>query len=239
MTAACTHLCAMGTRHMRHTARSRPSSGCALDQIIVRPFVSRTVQPKKPKSQPPRRKMTTRGSRSRQVTAEPPPDWLPCVRNTPIACRESVTRFAQSQRHRNWYMALVCAMDEHEPQNSIQSTMLFKLYFFVRDYLPRGLSSDLAHIEGNKVMGQLLSHSERKASRHKLTKTANTAFQDLETWMGTHATWRSALAEARKIPKTQSKQSTGSNVSIDNTGKAPGLHSPEGNARVPQEGFPS
>lgn len=69
-------------------------------------------------------------------------------------------------------------------------------------------------------MEQLLCHKpETTASRHKVTRHAETVFLELEDWMRDCLHWKEALQrakEARRVPKKRTSW------------KAPGLHSPAG-----------
>lgn len=123
-----------------------------------------------------------------------------------------------AHKHRDWFLALASAM---EPINAAQSSFFAKFYLFLRDFLPRGLTGRFAHIHGNDVMRYICSSSEVTRSRHKATKAANAAFEDLAKWMGTAKTWQEALEKAKTAPETQK-------VHKRRFGKAPGLHSPDG-----------
>lgn len=214
------------------------SSSATKSSIKVAPSdgPTRRLRSQKTPDEPERRlrsrktpEMSIRSARSRQGTAEASLDWLPYARESPLAAREAHARFAQSQKHRDWFMALVCAMEDL-PENNGQSKMLFKMYVFMRDFFPQGLAGGLGHVRGSGVMGQLLCHNSSTASKHRVTKAAHAAFEELEKWMAGFEDWRAALAAAKDSHHHQSQKRAGSSRSAPpkDAWKTPGLHSAEG-----------
>lgn len=180
--------------------------------------------------------MTTMATRHEESPAQQPSrgnDWLPYTRAPTLSTKALSTRFIQTHKHRDWFLALAWAI-EQEKGDSTQSKLLSKVYVFLRDFIPRGLGphGDFAHIRGNDLMEQLLCHGETTSSRHKIGRHAEMAFADLEKWMGQHATWRDALKEA----KVEFGKQRGVKKKLP--WKAPGLHSPagrnQGHRRPPQ-----
>jgi hypothetical protein len=96
-------------------------------------------------------------------------------------------------------------------KDEMQCKMFIKLYAFLREFMPRGLSDEFAHIEGNDVAQYLLCQkNEFAVSRHKFTLRALTAFDELHEWM-TGKNWKDAI----KVKNNGTKAA-----------KAPGLYSP-------------
>lgn len=153
-----------------------------------------------------------------------PQDWLPNKQpNSTLA--NKVRRGANIEAHRrcDWFLSYAAIM---EKKDSAQSTMFTKLYLFLHDFIPRGLVNGLSHIHGNSVMDQLLSHpTEKFPSRHKVTKSAEAAFTELERWMGKCATWQEALKKAKDKALADRSRSQ---KKKQQAGRAPGLHSPAG-----------
>lgn len=98
--------------------------------------------------------------------------------------------------------------------------MVAKLYLFLRDFVPQGLTGRFAHVKGAKLMNQLLYHPpESTMSRHRVTKHAEAVFTKLQEWMGACKTWQVALKRAQGEKSRWKRKSSG---------LAPGLHSPKG-----------
>lgn len=148
-------------------------------------------------------------------------DWLPLVRQpTSLGSKVLHQSDLEENQHRDWYFSFAVALFSEDP---LQSRMLAKAYLFLRDFVPQGLTGRFSHIGGGDVMDQLLCHKpETTASRHRVTKSADSAFNKLGLWMGTHKSWQSALRRAKKDADAE-KRSTGKKRL---GGKAPGLHSP-------------
>lgn len=140
-------------------------------------------------------------------------EWLPLAREEPLTKHMSMNLIKQ-EKHRDWFMNLAWAVTERGDQT--QGRMLAKTFLFLRDFRPRGLVADLAHIHGNEVMEHLLSNKEHAISRHKLTRDANDAFAELDEWMKKGNDWKEALRNA-KAESPGNKRSAG---------RAPGLCSP-------------
>ncbi|KAI3392396.1 hypothetical protein diail_5747 [Diaporthe ilicicola] len=155
---------------------------------------------------------------SSKARMTPPPDWLPPARPHRIFKATKVLRRGNlhAHTHRDWFLALVSVM---ESKDQIQSKMVAKLYLFLRDFIPHGLTGRFSHIQGNDVMNQLLCHfNESTMSRHKVTKYAESVFTELEQWMGSNQNWQEALRQAKADFE---KRRTGKKRA---GGKAPGLH---------------
>jgi hypothetical protein len=119
-------------------------------------------------------------------------DWLPSQGAPTLTTKNLHTQYIKDNRQSDWFLCLAWAIDEYK-EDLVQSRMLCELYAFMLDYIPGGLAGDFAHIRGGDVMDQLLSHNETTASRHRVTRQAETVFAELEKWMRGHKTWRDAL----------------------------------------------
>lgn len=171
-----------------------------------------------------RRTHSPSGSVATRSTAGPPrlaEDWLPLVRpQTTLGGKVLHQADLEENQHRDWFFAFAVAMFETDP---LQGRMVAKFYLFLRDFIPQGLIGGFSHIKGSEVMDQLLSHPPESAmSRHKVTKAADTAFNKLGTWMGTHKNWQTALRTAKKDAEGEKRGSGKKKLG----GKAPGLQSP-------------
>lgn len=158
--------------------------------------------------------------RSSQMSS-PAPDWLPHRRPRNTATTKILRRGAlESHKHRDWFLTLA---SDIEARDMVQGRMLAKFYLFLRDFIPKGLTGPFSHIRGRDVMNQLLCHAETTASRHRVTRSAESGFTELEHWMKKYKTWQEALsgakAEAEKARTSRKKHTDG---------KAPGLQSPTG-----------
>lgn len=151
-------------------------------------------------------------------------DWLPYAAKPTLQPKAHYSKVVKALKHRDWFIAFIWAIETSNKDNGIQSKLLFKLYFFLRDFIPQGLSGKFGHIKGDQVMEQLLCHAETTPSRHKVTKYAEITFSDLERWMGKHESWQSALNEAKAGYERQKK----AGVKKRPPWRAPGLHSPAG-----------
>ncbi|KAI0855990.1 hypothetical protein F4860DRAFT_494688 [Xylaria cubensis] len=159
---------------------------------------------------------------ARQNISRSSADWLP-FHATPTLTTKSVnTHYINSHKDSDWFVQLAYVMDNETP-GSTQGKIFIKFYIFLRDFHPRGLVDDWAHINGRDVMDHLLCHAEHTLSRHKISKAADAAFTDLGRWIGSHSNWRSSLqnaeADAAQPSRTRKK---------GERKKAPGLHSPAG-----------
>lgn len=157
-------------------------------------------------------------TRSMSVTAV---DWL----RVPTGSRSAHRLFLDNVKN-DGFMALSRAIRQKYPSQETQECMLTKFYLFMRDCLPHGLTGEYEHITGDDVMEHLLCCNETAPSRHRVTKQADVAFANLESWMAKGENWReaqSALGNAES--DTKQKRSNGRKKS---TAKAPGLHSPAG-----------
>lgn len=86
-----------------------------------------------------------------------------------------------AHKHRDWSLALASAM---EPTSAVQSNFFTKFHLFLRGFCPRGLTGRFAHIHGTDVMRYICSSTEVTKSRHKATKSANAAFEELsQSWL--------------------------------------------------------
>lgn len=139
--------------------------------------------------------------------------WLPVAVHAPLLTTALTMHFVRKHKKHNWFLMLSHTMSDFK--DATQGRMLAKAYLFLHDHLPSGLTGDYAHISGSDVMNYLLGHlTEQAASRHKTTKNANAAFDDLEKWMSRGQTWKDALQRAQQDGLGD--------------GRAPGLHSPAG-----------
>ena len=125
------------------------------------------------------------------------------------------SRYVESHKNSDWFVQLAYVMNnnlendpENDPKNGVQSKMFLKFYIFIRDFMPQGLTGNLSHIKGQDVMNHLLCHAEYTPSRHKISKSADIAFANLEKWIGNSPNWNLSQQQAKT--------------------KAPGLHSPAG-----------
>ncbi|RYC64465.1 hypothetical protein CHU98_g1747 [Xylaria longipes] len=147
--------------------------------------------------------------------------WLPAPR-VPLTITKAVNLGTiKNRQESDWFMGLATAMNQVK-KDQPQCRMFAKMAFFMMDVLPRGLVLDFGHINGDDVMHQLLCHmNEMAASRHKVSRDADTAWQQLEKWMSLGDDWKAASQNARRDP------SAGKNR-YRLTGKVPGLLSPAG-----------
>lgn len=143
-------------------------------------------------------------------------DWLPLARQGPLEKHVSMNMI-KTEKHKDWFMNLADAIINLKG-HATQGRMLAKAFFFLRDFLPDGLTGDFSHIQGDNVMQHLLCHDgEHSVSRHRVTRDAEVAFSELERWMQRGKDWQEALKMA--TPR-QGRQRGGS--------LAPGLHTPAG-----------
>ncbi|KAJ3571836.1 hypothetical protein NPX13_g5248 [Xylaria arbuscula] len=155
------------------------------------------------------------------------PNWLPCRSESIGATRYLKSRYIDSHRDRDWFLALATAMEVYD---SLQSRALIMFYIFVRRFMPTGLHYGFDHIAGDEVMQHLLSSVEKFSAGQK-TPTYTFAEQkaydytmlvltSLETWMKQGKTWEDALKAA--------KARHGSNHENQANWRAQGLYSPAG-----------
>lgn len=129
------------------------------------------------------------------------PDWLPQVRPEKIISGHMDKRFMKARKDHDWFMALALAMSDHG--YTMQGKMFGKLYLFLRDFSPQGLTGKLAHINGKDVMDYLYGQkTDPQPSRHKLTRDANAMFSKLEDWMSNGKDWATAMQNAQATAET-------------------------------------
>ena len=120
-----------------------------------------------------------------------PSNWLPLRRVQPVVASKALqSRYVDGHKNSDWFVRFAADM---ESRDSTQSKIVLKFYLFLRDYLPDGLVGEYAHIDGNEVMHHLLCHAEHTASRHKVSRSVETSWGELEKWVGRGATWEEAL----------------------------------------------
>lgn len=154
------------------------------------------------------------GGTSQAKMADDYTEWLPLAREEALSKHLSMN-FIKQERHRDWFMNLAWAMKERGDKD--QGRWLAKAFLFLRDFLPQGLVGHLAHIPGNDVVEHLLSSNKETAtSRHKVTRDAHEALENLEEWMQKGKDWKAAL-ENSKAGKSGGQR---------NAVLAPGLCSP-------------
>lgn len=171
-----------------------------------------------------------RGDKETEQTPKPAAaDWLPYRRQPSLSTRTLYpARLIEKNKRKDWFFALAWALKQ-EKANSFEVTMLAKAYVFLCDFIPHGLTDDkhtgslFGHIDGDEVMGHLLSHVETCPSRHSIGKHADDRFQRLEAWMGGWNNWRDALRQAKV--ECNSQKAAGRRKA---SWKAPGLHTPAG-----------
>jgi hypothetical protein len=146
-----------------------------------------------------------------------PEDWLPPTRKQMLLTTKVFRReHTEAAKHRDWFLPFAWAM---EKKDAVQSKMFSKFYFFLREYIPKGLIDRFAHIRGGDVMHQMLCHHpETTVLRHKATKTTDAGFQALRAWLGKHKSWKEALDMARREAERCRPK--------ERSWKAPGLQSP-------------
>ncbi|KAG8157771.1 hypothetical protein KVR01_012433 [Diaporthe batatas] len=132
-------------------------------------------------------------------------DWLPSQGAPTLPTKNLHPQYIRDNKQSDWFICLAWAIDEYK-NDQVQSRMLCKLYAFMLDYIPTGLAGDFAHIRGGDVMDQLLSHNEKTASRHRVTKQAEIVFAELETWMKGHKSWEEALQHPRESRKSNASR---------------------------------
>lgn len=72
----------------------------------------------------------------------------------------------------------------------VQSRLLAKTYLFLRDFMPKGLTSPYAHISGNDLMRYLLCHAnEHSRSRRRLYRETENGLSELQDWINTGSNW--------------------------------------------------
>ncbi|KAI0103268.1 hypothetical protein GGR51DRAFT_251749 [Nemania sp. FL0031] len=154
-----------------------------------------------------------------------PPLFSP-ARKTPFLARPLSMNFMQSHKTHDWFFCLACAMVTAEEPS--QGKMLAKLYCFLLDFIPRGLSGQFDHVRGSDVMDHMLcSSGETAPSRHRFSKDAEAAWVELEAWMKKGRDWQEAVKQAKadhacyKATDSPCKRKAPS-------WKAPGLFSPAG-----------
>lgn len=163
--------------------------------------------------------MSTR-SVSTKTTPTTTMEWLPLKSSQTAKARVLRLSNIESRKDEDWFLAFATEMD---PTDHIQSKMVAKIYLFLRDFIPEGLTGPYAHIRGNDIMDQLLCHKKESTySRHTVSTYANKVLIDLGHWQGTAKNWQEALrrgkaeADAEKYSTAKKKMA----------GRAPGLHSP-------------
>lgn len=154
---------------------------------------------------------------------KPATDWLPYQGPPTLSIKAVNTRYIDTHKDHDWFVQLAYAMG-NVTQDSVQSKMFLKFYIFIRDFMPRGLVDNLAHIKGQDVMDHLLCHAEHTPSRHRVSKAADIAFTELEQWMGSHSNWRSSIQQSGPDAEKSSHRKKGDRKQR----KLPGLHSPAG-----------
>lgn len=148
-------------------------------------------------------------------------NWLPLTRKSIFMPKPLTVAIIQSRKPNDWFFNLASSLIT--PTEPAQGKMLAKLYCFMLDYLPRGLTGQYGHINGNDLMTHLLCASgETAPSRHKLIKDAKAAWDELEQWMRKGQDWRQALQRARSEHGKQEPSRRRASW------KAPGLFSPAG-----------
>ncbi|KAI1181896.1 hypothetical protein F5B17DRAFT_423012, partial [Nemania serpens] len=157
----------------------------------------------------------------RSSSAPATTSWLPEPRQPPLLTKPMNMNNIRSLKDRDWFMCLADAIDELQ-NDQLQCRLLGKMYFFMRDVLSRGLVGDFAHIDGDQVMHYLLSYTgESSASRHKVSRDADTAWIQLERWKKGN-NWREALELAKAASSNHNK------TRQKMPWKVPGLLSPAG-----------
>lgn len=190
-----------------------------------------------------------------EASSEPPDElnWLPYVGSkAPIWTNKAMCEnLIQKRKHRDWFVAFASALHEIK-KDSTQSKMVVKMYVFLREFIPRGLTAvsppfvpehssprittrlyltsmkQFSHINGGDVMEQLLCHPpESTTSRHRVGMHAEAVFKELEEWMSAGTHWQQALSHWKSKPGTE-KLLGAATSKKKMVWKAPGLHSPSG-----------
>lgn len=158
----------------------------------------------------------------RDVAKRPPSrEWLPRIRRTPILDKPFNVNFIKAMKARDWFLTVAAAMVDEK--HIFQAKMMAKVYLFLRDYMPRGLTGRFSHIQGDDVMSHLLCYtSDQAISKHRISRDATDAFTALEQWMEVEGGWKQALEVyiARNTEKSGHKRKV--------SWWAPGLLSPAG-----------
>ncbi|KAK9792838.1 hypothetical protein SCARD494_06706 [Seiridium cardinale] len=150
--------------------------------------------------------------RSKTRSAVPMSNWLPSQHPPIIPTKALHLNFINANKHHDWFLRLAWAMNE-DKGDELQCRMLAKVYIFLREFMPQGLTGEFAHLQGDQIMHHLLCHKgEHQMSRHKMAKEADAAFAELQKWMAGND-WTDYIRQPH-VGR--------------NTWKAPALHSPEG-----------
>ncbi|KAJ2999317.1 hypothetical protein NUW58_g34 [Xylaria curta] len=137
---------------------------------------------------------------SQSKSSQPHVDWLPLI-DAPILTKPLHLALIKSHKTHDWFFNLAWAMKERKA-NEPQAKMFAKMYIFCYDHGLPGLSGSLNYIRGDDVMNLLLSHllsnpGDQSTSRHRITRKADVALTDLETYMTKGNTWKEAVDKAR------------------------------------------
>ncbi|KAI1276830.1 hypothetical protein F5Y07DRAFT_408060 [Xylaria sp. FL0933] len=127
--------------------------------------------------------------------------WLPSKHEPPLLDGPLTVKYIKEHKANDWFLTLHDAM----PQ-TYEAWMMAKVYIFLRQYMPEGLTGRWAHLRGSEVMKVLLSDGdvgEQCASRHKATKKIYPSLGKLKDWMAKGHSWQIALenskVEAKKM----------------------------------------
>lgn len=150
--------------------------------------------------------------------------WLESHRESPFNSAKALnTTWIRNRKSEGWFLTLANAIYT-EFHDQAQARMLTKLYFFLLEFMPTGLTGRWAHIDGQNVMEYLLTHTaEGGVARNTVTKGSAASFDALEKWMDGGNTWQDAL----EISRSGARKSKGLNgAGKKDAAKAKGLHSP-------------
>ena len=132
--------------------------------------------------------------------------WLPSRHEPPLLDGPLSHKYIKERKSSDWFLTLHDAMPR-----KYEARMMAKMYLFLRQYMPEGLTGRWAHLRGNKIMRVLLSDREEQCvSRHKATKKIYPSLEKLETWMAKGGIWRvvweNSKVEARKMKPHTAKR---------------------------------
>ncbi|KAI1420211.1 hypothetical protein F5Y12DRAFT_139095 [Xylaria sp. FL1777] len=145
--------------------------------------------------------------------------WLPSRHEPPLLEGPLNHKYIKEHKINDWFLTLHDAMPK-----KYEARMMVKVYLFLCQYMPEGLTGRWAHLRGSEVMSVLLSDEEPSVSRHKATKKIYSSLGKLEVWMAKGPSWRIA-SENSKVEAKKMKPHTAKRDKLE---KAPlPLYSPE------------
>lgn len=112
-----------------------------------------------------------------QTHAQAHEDWLPQARPTLLMSDKRIMVLVENKMDHHWF--LLFAMSLYEQQEGNQGVMVAKVYAFLYDHMPKGLTGKWAAIRGNDVMEILLCEKkELSVTRRKATSSAQAKLRE-------------------------------------------------------------